>query len=213
MLKCWELEESSESEANDVMVRSGSHDSKHVDQIASHLGHTQTHKHTYTIIPPTWPTTTPIFIHKHVSHPPRTWVTVVFPWLIWKEWILTSSVWFRVQFCHWHDLTDKIRPEHNCGEPQSLYATVWNMQRTRLSNRRRKIRKLKCDGRTAKGRPPWLSLPRPLSGCLSGCLPLSLRQPLHLLLLHRDVKLIVDAWVLLVENDLESKTGSENRQN
>lgn len=86
------------------------------------------------------------------------------------------------------------------------------MQKTRQSNRRWKIRKLKCDGRTAKGRPPWLSLPWPLSGCLSGCLPLSLRQPLPLclLLLHRDIKLIVDAWVLLVENDLESKTGREN---
>lgn len=36
-----------DSEANDVMMRSGSHDSEYVDQIASHLGHTQTRKHTY----------------------------------------------------------------------------------------------------------------------------------------------------------------------
>lgn len=82
-------------------MRSGSHDNEHVDQIASYLGHTQTHKHTCTRIPPTWPTTTPILIHKHDNHSPRTWVEETFPWVIWKEWMLRS--WFRVQFCHCQD--------------------------------------------------------------------------------------------------------------
>lgn len=71
------------------------------------------------------------------------------------------------------------------------------------------IRRLGGDGLTAKGCPPCLPLPRPLSGSLSGCLPVPVRRPLSLslLLLHRDVELIVDAWVLLVEDDLQNKTG------
>lgn len=48
MLKYREQKKCHESDANDVMMRSGSHDSKHVEQIASHLGHKQTRKHTQT---------------------------------------------------------------------------------------------------------------------------------------------------------------------
>lgn len=41
MLKHSEEEEAGESQANDVIMRSGSHDNEHVDQIASYLGHRQ----------------------------------------------------------------------------------------------------------------------------------------------------------------------------
>lgn len=104
-----------------------------------------------------------------------------------------------IQLCAVHDIDMRTL---------CLFATVWDKQRTWLADRRGTIRKFMCDGRTAKWSPPWLSLPQPIPGCLSGCLPLSLRQPLplYLLLLHRDIKLIVDAWVVLVKNYLESKT-------
>lgn len=68
-----------ESAANDVMMRSGPRDCEHVEQIDSHLGHTQTHKHASKVIPPTWPGTTPVLIRKHVDHSPRTWAAQVFP--------------------------------------------------------------------------------------------------------------------------------------
>lgn len=73
---------------------------------------------------------------------------------------------------------------------------------TQLPNRTGKIPKGVL---TAKRCPRLLTLP----GCVSGCLPLSVLRPLPLffLLLHRDVKLIVDARVLLVENDLDGKPG------
>lgn len=63
------------------------------------------------------------------------------------------------------------------------------------------------DGLTAKRCPPQVPLPGPLSGWMPECLPLSLHWPLpvRILLLHWDVKLVVNARVLLVENDLESK--------
>lgn len=68
---------------------------------------------------------------------------------------------------------------------------------------------------TAKGCPTSrLALPAPLSGWMPACLPLHLHRPLPLslplplriLLLHGDVKLVVDARVLLVENDLWSES-------
>lgn len=60
---------------------------------------------------------------------------------------------------------------------------------------------------TAKRRAtPRVPLPQPFSGWMPGCLPLHLHRPrslpLHILLLHGDVKLVVDARVLLVEDDL-----------
>lgn len=62
---------------------------------------------------------------------------------------------------------------------------------------------------TAKWRPGRLALPGPLPGGASGCLPLSLlgSLPLFFLLLHWDVELIVDAWVLLVKDDLRGARG------
>lgn len=73
---------------------------------------------------------------------------------------------------------------------------------------------MKCDAHTAERCPPCLPLPLPLSGWVSGCLPLSLCQllPVCVLLLHGDVKLIVDARVLFVEDDLESKTGAREQK-
>lgn len=100
-------------------MRSGSHDSEHVEQIASHLGHTQTHKHTWTIIPPTWPTTTPIQIHKHVNHSPRTWGC-------------TS-----VSLSNLERMT--LGGAHECQQPHvSVNAAALNMQKTQMPNTRRR---------------------------------------------------------------------------
>lgn len=56
-----------ESEGNGIMMRSGSHDGKHVEMIASHLGHGQTEscKQAETRFSPT---ATPVLIQRGVYH-------------------------------------------------------------------------------------------------------------------------------------------------
>ena len=141
------------------MMRSGSHDSEHVEQIASHLGHTQTHKHTCTIIPPTWPATTPILIHKHVNHSPRTRPAEVFPWVIWKKWIL--RFWFRVQF--WHKIQSCAVHVENTVSPCYCVKLAENNQKK--GNDRVEMRWTYCEGVPSLAPapsaslwvPPWVS--------------------------------------------------------
>lgn len=86
--------------------------------------------------------------------------------------------------------------------PDLCFMGVWGRSCQREKGKRSKRGVL-----TAKWCPGLLVLPGPLPGRVPGRLPLPLLRPLPLLplfflLLHRDVKLILDAWVLLVENDL-----------
>lgn len=123
------------------------------------------------------PKTTPILTHKHVTYSSAV-----------KLWLLTNmeKIWLGiVHYCQWQSSLMWC----DC----CVYAAVW----AKLKNEWKQESK----GLTAKG----CSCRLVLSGPLSGWLPCSVHQPLPLLLLllHWDIKLIVDARVLLVENDLQ----------